>query len=132
MPSDEERTRPRRRRHDGLLPPPVGNIAEVRVGGGGAADRDDRLDDIGAFEVVTDSGHRYEVTERPLAEWGEREWRVVEIVAGGDRIEVGRVRHPPRRLGQLAESNYRFRRAGAWFDGGAQSDLWNAVQSLTE
>lgn len=113
----------------GLLPPPTGNITRV-IAAGREIPRDEPLDDLAPFDIVTDSGGRYRVSGGVPSEWGERVWVVEVVDTAGQLVQVGTVRRPRHRWLQW-DAEYRFRRRGAVFDGGEQSDLWNAAQSLT-
>ena len=102
------------------------NIATVTIDGQ-AQDRDADLDHQKQFEVETDSGNRYIVTcEGPPAGLPS-DWEIT-------RRDDGRVLGHVRRIdtGWPGSYSYRFKKAGAFFAGGTQMDLWNAVQSLME
>jgi hypothetical protein len=101
------------------------NIARVTVDGHEQG-RDADLDHHQRVEVETDAGHHYVVTCDGSPSGSPSDWDVTE--ANGS--PVGHV----RRSGWAEAGNtaYRYKRAGAWFSGGQQHDLWNAVQSLLE
>jgi hypothetical protein len=102
------------------------NIARVTVDGQ-QQDRDADLDHHQRFEVETDSGHCYVVTCEGPPVGSPSDWNVT---GADDGRPVGHV----RRLGagMPGSTTYRYKQAGAWFSGGQQHDLWNAVQSLLE
>ncbi|MGG7308320.1 hypothetical protein ACQXVK_14135 [Curtobacterium sp. AB451] len=94
---------------------------------GEAHDRDSDLDHLQQFEVETDRGHRYVVEcEEPTV--GSPSDRTVTRSDNGQ--PVGHVHLLG--AGMPGATNYRYKRAGALFASGQQSDLCNAVQSLLQ
>ena len=79
------------------------------------------------FEVETASGRRYVVRCDGPPIGTPADWDVFRAEHG--RL-VGRVHLLG--AGMPGATTYRYRRAGAWFSGGRQFDLWNAVQSLLD
>ncbi|PYY49663.1 hypothetical protein DEI84_08405 [Curtobacterium sp. MCBD17_023] len=101
------------------------NIARVTIDGR-EQDRDAGLDHHQRFEVETDAGHHYVVTREGSPSGSPSEWDVTRA----DGSPVGHV-HGSGWAG-AGDRAYRYKRTGAWFSGGQQHDLWNAVQSLLE
>ncbi|PYY39000.1 hypothetical protein DEJ32_10030 [Curtobacterium sp. MCPF17_046] len=102
------------------------NIATVTIDGQ-PQDRDADLDHQKQFEVETDSGIRYIVTCEGPPEGLPSDWEVTRRDDGRVLGHVGRID-----TGWPGSYSYRFKKAGAFFAGGTQMDLWNAVQSLME
>ncbi|QQD76288.1 hypothetical protein I8920_00445 [Curtobacterium sp. YC1] len=102
------------------------NIRSVTVQGR-AQDRDTGLDHVHRFEVETDTGHRYVVTCEGPPVGPPSDWKVT---SADDGRLVGSVRLLG--AGLPGATNYRYKKAGAFFAGGKQFDLWNAVQSLLQ
>lgn len=102
------------------------NISTVTVQGR-PQDRDADLDHLPRFDVETDTGHRYVVTCDGPPVGDPSDWTVT---SADDGRPIGHVRL--QGAGMLGATEYRFKRAGAFFTGGKQFDLWNAVQSLLE
>ena len=108
-----------------------GNIARLWVDGTEV----ERFHDIGSvpeFEVETDSGLRYRVLRRPVPNSRTVECDVLALSEdeGISELPVGVVtKHNPRMARNL---EYLFKKHGALFNGGYQSDLSNAAQSPIE
>jgi hypothetical protein len=102
------------------------NIRSVTVQGD-EQDRDADLDRVQQFDVETDSGHRYVVVRQGPPVASPSDW---EVTSSEDGHLVGHVHLLG--AGIPGATTYRFKKAGAFFSGGKQMDLWNAVQSLLQ
>lgn len=109
-----------------------GHIVRVNVAGK-EVDDDFDLDDVDRFDVETLTGRTYTVQRTSSARWWPWAWEVlgaVSPISGTDQHHgvVGTVKRRGFRWSGFA---YVFRVPGRPLDGGFQSTLWNAVQSLT-
>jgi hypothetical protein len=102
------------------------NIRRVIVNGV-EVDRDFDLNHQKQFLVETDAGNTYRVVCDGPSIGTPSDWDVLREVGAAP---VGRVHLLS--AGTPGATTYRFKRAGAWFAGGKQMDLWNAVQSLVD
>ncbi len=106
-----------------------GNIAHVWVDGT-EIDRFRDLTQLPGFEVESDSGRHYRVVRRPVPDSRTVEWDVLAVGEKDDGMSVGTVTKYNPRFSRNLE--YLFKKHGARFNGGSQSDLSNTVQALIE
>ncbi|MCE0459679.1 hypothetical protein [Curtobacterium flaccumfaciens] len=102
------------------------NIRRVIVNGT-EVDREFDLNHQEQFLVETDTGNKYRVVCDGPAVGTPSDW---DVLGDADSVPVGRVHLLG--AGSPGATTYRLKRAKAWFAGGKQMDLWNAVQSLLD
>ncbi|MCR6493839.1 hypothetical protein [Cellulomonas sp. P24] len=109
-----------------------GHIVRVNVAGR-EVDDDVDLDDVDRFDVETLTGRSYTVQRTSSVRWRRWTWDVLVAASpdsgtDGDLGVVGTIKRTGCRWSGFA---YVFRVPGHPMDGGSQSTLWNAVQSLS-
>lgn len=109
-----------------------GHIVRVNVGGQ-EVDDDFDLDEVDFFDVETLTGRTYTVQRTSTERWWPWTWDVLVVATPTSDIDQhqGRVGTVKRRGTRLSGFSYAFSVPGHLLDGGSQSTLWNAVQSVT-